>query len=129
MAFPCSPVCGDTRGRHFIAPGRLRSRFTPHYEKLLQLLRSTREAHDVSQAAVGQRMGMGGLDVSRIETDVRGVDPVEVWFYLRALDEPFVPWMERFDEEMKRLPLPEEVPATFVPSAPRARKRPASRAR
>lgn len=96
---------------------------------LLQLLRDTRQAHNISQAAVGERMGLNGLEVSRIETDVRGVDLIEIWFYLRALDEPFVAWMARFDAEAQKLPLPEEVPAVFAPHNTRSRKRPASRAR
>ncbi len=96
---------------------------------LLRLLRATREAHNISQATVGERMGLNGLEVSRIETDVRGVDPVEVWLYLRALEEPFIAWMARFNEEMEKLPLPEEVPAVLPSHNTRARRRPASRAR
>jgi transcriptional regulator with XRE-family HTH domain len=72
--------------------------FSAGQERLLQLLRETREKAGVTQAELAKRLGVPQSFVSKIESGERRVDLVELQSICKALDVSLVKFVREFEK-------------------------------
>ena len=85
----------------------LKSLYSRHNEIFLQLLRSRREALQLRQRDVAQRIGRGQATVSKVERGNRQLDVIELRTWLLALDSDFVAFMQELDQRLRAHPVPD----------------------
>jgi len=85
----------------------LKSLYSRHNEIFLQLLRSRREALQLRQRDLAQRIGRGQATVSKIESGNRQLDVIELRAWLLALDIDFVAFMQELDQRLQPHPIPD----------------------
>ena len=80
-----------------------KSRFTPHYERLLERLRAIRAERGIHQTDLAKRLGVPQQYVSRYETGETRMDVVQLWRYCRALGVSFPKLCKQLDREFAAL--------------------------
>ena len=85
----------------------LKSLYSRHNEIFLQLLRSRREALQLRQRDLAQRVGRGQATVSKVESGNRQLDVIELRAWLLALDIDFVTFMQELDQRLRAHPIPD----------------------
>jgi len=85
----------------------LKSLYSRHNDVLLHLLRSRREAVQLRQRDLAQRLGRGQGTVSKVESGTRRLDVIELRAWLRALEVDFVDFITELDQQLQTQPMPD----------------------
>lgn len=80
--------------------GERSSIFTPEYQALLRLLRSTRQDAGLTQAQLGERLGQPQAIISKCERGERRLDVVELRAYCTALGVSYLRVLESLEQEL-----------------------------
>lgn len=79
--------------------GVRKSRFTPHYARLLERLRALRTDRGVLQTELARKLGVPQQYVSRYESGETRMDIVQLWRYCRALGVSFTACCKSLDRD------------------------------
>lgn len=80
-----------------------KSRFTPHYARLLERLRALRIDRGVLQTELARRLDVPQQYVSRYESGETRMDIVQLWRYCRALGVSFTACCKGLDRDFSLL--------------------------
>jgi transcriptional regulator with XRE-family HTH domain len=82
----------------------VKSLYSRHNDRFLELLRSTREASRLRQTDVANRLGLGQATISKVESGNRRLDVVQLREWLGALDVDFIQFMQQLDDLLQTEP-------------------------
>jgi DNA-binding XRE family transcriptional regulator len=94
-------VCVHVKG--VTLAGVRKSRFTPHYARLLERLRALRAERGVLQIELARKLGVPQQYVSRYESGETRMDVVQLWRYCRALGVSFTICCKSLDRDFSLL--------------------------
>lgn len=87
------PVKGD---------GMRKSTHSTEYERFLKLLRQRRVSVGVTQAQLGEMLGLSQSDISKCERGERRLDIIEVWRWCRSLQVPLATFAQDLESAIGR---------------------------
>jgi transcriptional regulator with XRE-family HTH domain len=85
----------------------LKSIHTRHNDIFLDMLRRSREARNLRQADLADRLGRGQSVISKVELGERRLDVIELRAWLRALDIDFAAFMSELNHRLEGAPVPD----------------------
>ena len=94
-------VCVHVKGVTFAHVRK--SRFTPHYARLLERLKALRTDRGVLQVELARKLGVPQQYVSRYESGETRMDIVQLWRYCRALGVSFKTCCKILDRDFSLL--------------------------